>query len=68
MNKNILIATGIIAGASALIYFLNKRKRSQDSSQPIPALPSRHLTDSFARAKQHASNGSEQRISMSDKI
>lgn len=68
MNKHPLIAGGIIAGAAALLYFFNKKKKSLDNLEHIPVTPSRHLTESFARAKQHAYNGSGQRISMSDKI
>jgi len=51
MNKTILIASAVTAGATALFYFLRKRKAST-SSQQMPAHHSRHMTDVFAKAKQ----------------
>lgn len=67
MNKNILIATALAAGTTALVYFIRKRRKPADNLQHAPAGHSRHLIDSFAKAKRHASNGNGNRVSMSDK-
>lgn len=68
MNRNLLIATAVAAGASALVYFIRRRKKPLEQVQHLPSSPSRHLTDAFSKAKQHAVNENNHGMSMSDKL
>ncbi|MEO7308361.1 MAG: hypothetical protein ABIW15_12990 [Ferruginibacter sp.] len=52
MNKNILMASAISAGAAALFYILRNKSRAGESVKQIVAEQSRHITNAFARAKQ----------------
>ena len=51
MNKNILMASAITAGAAALFYVLRNRGRVGETVKQIVADQSRHLTNAFAKAK-----------------
>lgn len=51
MNKNIMIASAIAAGATALFYFIKRKRKIDNSIQQVPVRESRHLTNVFAKAK-----------------
>ena len=51
MNKNILMASAITAGAAALFLIL-RNKRAGEAVKKIIAEQSRHLTNAFSKAKQ----------------
>ena len=51
MNKNLLIASAITAGAAALYYVLKRKMKVNRPVQQIVTEHSRHLTNVFAKAK-----------------
>jgi hypothetical protein len=52
MNKNLLIASAITAGAVALFYVLKRKMKASHPLQPeTMEHHSRHLTNVFAKAK-----------------
>ncbi|MEO6254642.1 MAG: hypothetical protein ABIO79_15125 [Ferruginibacter sp.] len=57
MNKNILMASAISAGAAALYYILRNRSRAGEAVKQIVTEQSRHLTNAFAKAKHVKHNG-----------
>lgn len=52
MNKSIIIASAVTAGAAALFLLLRKKRAGFNQPKPQAAPHSRHLTDTFAKAKQ----------------
>jgi hypothetical protein len=57
MNKNILMASAISAGAAALFYILRNRRKLGESVKHIVADQSRHLTNTFSKAKHLKTEG-----------
>lgn len=51
MNKNLLIATAVTAGASALFYMVRRKLAASKSLSQAVTEHSRHLTNVFAKAK-----------------
>jgi hypothetical protein len=51
MNKNILMASAITAGAAALFYVLRNKGKVGETVKQIVADQSRHLTNAFSKAK-----------------
>ncbi len=54
MKNKIIIAAAAAAGTALIISLVKRMKASKRISQPIPSQKSRHLTDVFAHAKNHA--------------
>lgn len=52
MNKNIIIASAITAGTAALLLLLKKKRAASTQLRPMQAPRSRHLTDTFSKAKK----------------
>jgi len=52
MNRNIWLATTIIAAAAAVFYLVTRKRKSADSLQQVPLRKSRHLVHTFSKAKQ----------------
>jgi hypothetical protein len=57
MNKNILMASAITAGAAAFFYVLRNKGRLGESVKQIVGEHSRHLTNAFSKAKQIKTEG-----------
>ncbi len=55
MKKNIIIAAAIIAGTGAAAYLLRKFIPGNKTIEDQTRKRSHHLTDAFARAKNHTS-------------
>ncbi|HEX2684702.1 MAG TPA: hypothetical protein VHL77_12245 [Ferruginibacter sp.] len=57
MNKNMILASAVTAGAAALFYVLRNKGRVSESVKQIVADQSRHLTNAFAKAKHLKTEG-----------
>jgi hypothetical protein len=57
MNKNLLMASAVTAGAAALYYLLRNKGRVGESVKQIVADQSRHLTNAFSKAKLARTEG-----------
>ena len=62
MNKNIIIASAITAGAAALFLLIKKMRANSNKLQELPVPRSRHMTDTFARAKHIAGKVEEKSL------
>ena len=55
MKKNIIIAAAIVAGSGAAAYLLRKFLPGNKNMEDLTRQRSHHITDAFARAKNHVS-------------
>ena len=55
MNRNILIATTIAAGAAAIYSVIRKKRKTAEQLHPVAAKRERHIVKAFSKAKHHNS-------------